>query len=329
MDSGIKTVSSVQETETLRRQLGNWVLFKADRQLFAVGVVVAIIAVMATLISIDVLAVGPDSSVATIFGSGIVSGVVTLVTIALSINQLVFSRVSGTPGTLTDRLDGSRNLRREIEELAEQPSSPNDPATFLSMIAVTLSDRASDLLAKRDSTDWTPPPGVTSALEDLIEYGDNIDDALDEETTVSTALDTVIGTEYATNMTAVHHILNAYGSSLPAEVRLDLQALEELLESIAVVRQFYKTIALQQDFARLSRLIVYSGFIALLSAISLALVYRPDTVMISPSLLPAMVSVGTGVVLAPLVVFSVYILRAATVTRQTVSVGPFIPPDEL
>jgi hypothetical protein len=327
MDPRVETASTVQETSTVRRKAGNWLLLRADRKRFTVVTVLAIVLVVATLVSSGVLAVGPDSQVATIFGSGLISGLLTLMTIALSINQLVLSRVFGTPAGLADRLEGARELLRKVEGLADRPSSPNDPAAFLSMIAVTLSGRAADLLTRRESTDWSPPPEVTSALRDLVEYGQNIDEAVDEQTTVATALSAVIGTEYAVNMVAVHHVLNEHAATFPADVQREFQALEELLESIAIVRQFYKTIALQQDFAQLSRLIVYSGFVALLTALTLTLVYRTNSVTLPPSVLPLLVSLGLGVVLTPLVVFVVYILRAATVARQTISVGPFVPPD--
>ena len=38
---------------------------------------------------------------------------------------------------------------------------------------------------------------------------------------------------------------------------VNLEGLEDAFESIAVVRQFYKTVALQQDLTELSRLLVY------------------------------------------------------------------------
>jgi hypothetical protein len=282
---------------------------------------------VAALVSAGVLAVGPNSSAATIFGSGLTSGVVTLVTVALSINQLVLSRVFGSITELTDRLDGSRDLRQSVEEIAGVPSSPNDPADFLSMIATTLSERASRLLAMGESADWGSTAGITSALHDFVEYGQSIDDRLESNSKVTDILGVVLGPEYATNMTAVHHLQNEYATSLPEDAREEFRAIEELLESIAVVRQFYKTIAIQQDFAELSRLIVYSGLIALLSAISLTLVYRTNSVTLPVSVLPVVVSVGIGVIVAPLALFVAYILRAATVARQTVSVGPFVPPE--
>jgi hypothetical protein len=60
----------------------------------------------------------------------------------------------------------------------------------------------------------------------------------------------------------------------------------------------------------------------------MALVYRTDTVMISPSALAVLVLVAVGVVVAPLALFGAYIIRAAMVAYQTLSVGPFVPPGE-
>ncbi|WP_205743002.1 hypothetical protein [Halalkalirubrum salinum] len=127
-------------------------------------------------------------------------------------------------------------------------------------------------------------------------------------------------------MTAVHHLQNEYHASLSEEVRTEFQAIEELLESIAIVRQFYKTIAIQQDFATVSRLLIYSGVLALVTVISLTLIYRTNSVTVPASILPVVVSVGIGIIVSPLALFVTYILRAATIARRTVSVGPFVPP---
>jgi len=137
-----------------------------------------------------------------------------------------------------------------------------------------------------------------------------------------------VGPECAINITAVQHLRNEYGESLPENTRAELEAVDELLESVAVVRQFYKTLALQQDLAILSRHLIYSGVTALLVSISMAPVCRTDTVMISPSALAVLVLVAVGVVVAPLALFGAYIIRATMVACQTLSVGPFVPPGE-
>lgn len=127
------------------------------------------------------------------------------------------------------------------------------------------------------------------------------------------------------NIAAVH-LQNEYGASIPEAALTELQAIEDLLESLAIVRQFYKTVALQQDFARLSRQLAYAGMIAFLSAILVTLIYQPNSVTVPLPALPIIVSLGIGIIVTPLALFVAHILRAATVARQTVSVGPFIPP---
>jgi len=111
---------------------------EGDRRVVASGITVSIVVgIIGALIWGDMLAVGPDSAVDSLFSSGLTAGVITLITISLSINQLVISRVFGTVKSLTDRLDGARELHEDVATLAGQPSSPNDPSAFLSLIAQT------------------------------------------------------------------------------------------------------------------------------------------------------------------------------------------------
>lgn len=326
MTPTLQTTSTVRNKETIWEYLADWVLFEGGRTTVAGCLVIGIVGIVGALVFTGIFAVGPNSSAAMIFSSGLTSGVVTLVTIALSINQLILSRVFGSITQLTDRLEGARDFRQRVEELAGVPSTPNDPADFLSLVATTLGDRASGILAMSDSSNWNPSSEITSALDDLVEYGENLDSALEQNARVTEVLGVVLGPEYAVNMTAVHHLQNEYHASLSEEVRTEFQAIEELLESIAIVRQFYKTIAIQQDFATVSRLLIYSGVLALVTVISLTLIYRTNSVTVPASILPVVVSVGIGIIVSPLALFVTYILRAATIARRTVSVGPFVPP---
>jgi hypothetical protein len=325
MTSEPRTERSVRDSDTVRKRAGDWILLEGDRRAVAGCLAVLTVGVVWTLVVAGVLAVGPTSSVASLFASGLTSGVITLLTIALSINQLVLSRVFGSVDTLVDRLTGSRDLRETVESIAGVPSSPNDPADFLSLIATTLTDRADGVIGA-GGADWDPPERLTTALRDLAAYGESLDDHLESNTDLTSILGVILGPEYAVNMTAIRHLQNEYGASIPEEAVEELRAVEDLLESIAVVRQFYKTIAIQEDLATLSRLLVYSGMAALAAAVTVTLVYRTGSVTLPAETLPVVVSAAIGVIVTPMALFVAYILRAATVARQTVSVGPFVPP---
>jgi hypothetical protein len=326
MEQDVSTASSVSSDNGIVATISHWLLLGGDRRVVG-GLVIAVAAgVLAGLIAAGVLDVGPAGYAATLFGSGLTSGILTLITIALSINQLILSRVFGSPNNLSDRLDGSRELRHHVESIAGESSSPTDPAAFLSLVAVTLRDRASALLDVTDDGDTTHEE-LTAAVRDLVDYGDDMEARLEKETAIIDVLDVVIGTEYAQNMRAIRHLRREYAESLPESAQDELEAIDELLEAVAIARQFFKTIALQQDFAYLSRLLSYSGVVALVATITLTLVYQQNGVTLPPSLLPVAVIVGVSVILVPLAMFVSYILRAATIANRTVSVGPFIPPE--
>lgn len=328
MDGTAQSASFAGGKEGIAGRIFDWLFLEADRRIVAGGITVVVIGVFSGLVYTDVVAVGAESSVAGLFGSGITAGVITLLTIALSINQLILSRVFGSVNKLRDRLDGARTLRGRVEKLSGRSSSPTDPAEFLCLLATTMTDRATTAQTIVEGSDTEPGDALIRPLEDIADYGRSIDAQIESGTPVSNVLGVIIGPEYAINMTAIEHVRNEFGESLTPNAREELQAIEELLEFVAIVRQFFKTIALQQDFAMLSRMLVYSGLLALLASLSLTLVYRTGSVTISHSALRVAVPVAVGVAVAPLALFAAYILRAATVAYRTVSVGPFVPPEE-
>lgn len=328
MASDVRTSSSVGAGSDLRKRAEYWLLLDGNRLLVAGGLVAGFFLAVRGLVWLDVVAVGSSGYAATLFGSGLTSGVVTLMMIALSINQLILSRVFGSPDELSNRLEGTRDLRGTVEDLADVHSSPNDPSEFLSLLATTLSDRAQTLQENIAAFDWEPPAEVTDGVQDVVDYGRNVDGHLDDQSDIIDVLDVVIGAEYAWNMIAVQQFQSEYADQLSVDVRAEFQAVESLLESIAVARQFFKTFALQQNFATLSRMVVYLGLAALLAAISLTLVYRSNSVAVAETTLPLVVSAGIAVIVAPLAVFVSYVLRASTIANRTVSVGPFVPPNQ-
>jgi hypothetical protein len=271
------------------------------------------------------LAVEPRSAAASAFASGFVSGTVTLVTIALSINQLVLSRVFGSPDELFERLEGTRDLRRRVRDHAGRSVVPNDPAAFLGVVAEALTERANRL--ESACADDDPSRGeLDDYAAGIAAYGESIAANVESRTAIVDVLEVILGTEYARNLAATERVRNEYGDRLSTAATAELDAIDDLLEAVAVTRQFFETLSLQQDFARLSRVVAYTGLLALVVSVALALIYRPDSVTIPARALPAVVSVGIGVVVAPLAIFIAYVFRAATIARRTASVGPFAPP---
>ncbi|WP_251342552.1 hypothetical protein [Haloplanus halophilus] len=326
MREGVTTASSVRSIDGYGERALHWLVLSGNRIAVAAVLLAAVVGVFATLTQVGLLAVGPRSAAASAFASGFISGTVTLVTIALSINQLILSRVFGSPDELFEQLDGTRDLRRRVRDHAGDAVVPNDPAEFLGLVAETLTERANRLDSARRNADADLPDELGDYAAGIAAYGESITAKIESGTAIVNVLEVILGTEYARNLTATEQVRNEYGDRLSETATAELDAIEDLLEAIAVTRQFFKTLSLQQDFARLSRVVAYTGLLALVVSVALALVYRPDSVTVPAGTLPLVVSVGIGVIVTPMAVFIAYMFRAATIARQTVSVGPFAPP---
>mgnify|MGYP000147403826 CR=1 FL=1 len=316
---------SVAQTGGPAARLVHWLLLGGNRLVVAGLLVVATVVLFYVLVARGVLAVGPTSSASTAFGSGLVSGTLTLVTVALSINQLILSRVFGSPNQLRDRLDGTRNLRETVRMHADEAVTPNDPAAFLETIGRALSEQGAAFGAALDAGG---PAAASDYAEGIAAYGDSVTENVQPGDEIVDVLDVIVGPEYAQNLTATEYVTNEYGSAISDDGRAQLAVIDDLLETIAISRQFFKTMALQQDFARLSRILAYSGVVAVLTSVALTLVYRTSSVAVDPELLPLLVPLGIAVIVTPLAAFIAYVLRAATIARRTISVGPFVPPQE-
>lgn len=323
-------------TGSWTRDTGNpvtrWLFLTGDRRWVAAVMSVVFAGLAALLIALGLIYVGPGSNLSTVLSSGLLSGLLTLLTVVLSINQLILSRVFGSAGNLSDRLEGTLDYRRNVEELAGVAASPNEPTAFLGLLADTLASRAEDFRREAGAVAIETDSGddfgeYASAITDYAAHlssAHRVDDPFK-------ALIVTLGTDYADHLDTTRKLRTKYGENLSNEAAGALDDVLELLKAVATMRQFYKTLTLQQELALLSRRLIYTGIPAVLVTYFLSATYTATPEMptaIAPASMPLVVTVATGIVLSPLAVLVASLLRVATVSLYTVSVGTFIPPEK-
>ncbi|MFC4550924.1 MULTISPECIES: hypothetical protein [Halorussus] len=316
----------------VRGRIADWVLLEGNRFVVA-GVIAAGVAVLIYGLALaGVVTLGPSSNVRTLLSSGVISGLLTLVTVSLSINQLLLSRVFGSPDQLSDRLAGTEDFRGRLSTAADRPLSQNDPKAFLLAVVEALRDHGERLANRLDAD---APDELADLPEELIAYADSVADAIESgaregESNTMDVMASILGPEYAYGLTKIPRLQEEYADRLSDEGgAVELEAALELLKGVSIFRQFLKTVAIQQDLARLSRLIAYSGVAALATTFVATLFYKSSSgAVVSPAVLRPAVSLALGIIVVPLALLVSYILRVATVSRYTVSVGSFVPPEE-
>lgn len=321
-------LGSGRDTNSYYDYLARWILLEGNRLLLTGGVVLGFFLLTLFLVSYGIISVGPQSPIQSILGSGVVAGLFSLISVTLAINQLISSRVFGTLDQLQDKLEGGNDLRNTVSEIADHPSPPIRIANFIAFVGETLQERAESLPNDHDFRDDAIQEQIQSYSSDLTAYAETVQQ-ISGEMPAEKVIATLAGPDFAYHLNQTDELRSKQHENLTKEEREILDTIADLLGLITIFRQYYKTIALHQELAQLSRQFIFVGLPAVIAALLAPLLYKTNSPVALTSYPHELVIVITlAIVITPLVLLMAYMLRIATIFRYTVSVAPFVPPVE-
>ena len=315
-----------QRTTSLTRAK-EWVMVEANRLSIAVALCVIVFASLLVLARFEFIAFLDEDAI-TRLASGMIAGTFSLVTIVVSINQLILSREFRSADEMRNRLGGVMEFREDIEEKTNVPTSPAEPTRLLHLLVQDIRHRAEEVSrAVEDHPDSDFRETVDRYTNSVIESTDRIDETLEEsEFGTFNAVSAAIGYNDAWQVYAARHLRNSHADSLSEEADEAFGDLIDSLQLFNVAREHFKTTYMQRELTRLSQLVLYTGVPAVLAGILLGLVYSHfDGSAIAVGLLPYLTSALITVVFLPLALLAAFILRSATLVRRTASIGPMLP----
>ena len=304
-----------------------WLLFRGARILVA-GIVLALVwAITVLLIELNVLEVGPPSSMPSLL-SGVVAGQLTLITVTLSINQLILSRMFAAPAEIIQRLEGTVEFRRRVRNTVEESTPPVAPRAFFTSVARELRASSEELARSADAADPVQRAEIEEGAASIREYAGIIEEIVEDDRAEVLYIVSALPHERHAESTVIVERLRFEVGPLPESARSALEDISTLLEAVSVARQHFKTLAIQQQLSRLSRYIVYTGVPSILAAMLFTLAYTSSGgLKIPESLVRPIAALSVPVFLAPSVVLSAYTLPLAVVAERTVTTGPFSAPE--
>jgi hypothetical protein len=320
--------------DTMRERAGTnrlklWFFVDAGRLSVAVLVLVA---VFLSLVAVAAAVPGAAASLAsgdpveTAF-QAFVGATITGVTLVLTLNQLVLSQELGAVGDQRDRMEGAMQFRRDVEGLLESPISPPEPAAFLRALVDRVSDRAGALEASVEASDGELQRTVATLCSDIEENAASVTDQLaSAQFGTFDVVSAALNFNYSWKIYSARRLRAEYGDRLSEEQRDHLDSLVETLELFGPAREHFKTLYVQWELVDLSRTMLAASLPAIATA-TLVLLYF-DAAALSARVfgVPAsvlVVSAGVTVSLSPFAVLLSYVLRIATVTKRTLSIGSF------
>jgi len=308
-------------------RLREWIFVSGNRVTLAVMIAIAAGTLYYMLGVMGIIAFVNDDSVTRLAG-GLTAGLFSLITIVVTINQLILSQEFTGAGDAHERLNGVLTFRRQIAEKADVPAAPASPTKFLELLAETMYYRAetlADSVADQDNE---------NARQLIIQYANRVHDSTNRmfETFENAdfgsfeAVSAAIRYDNAWQMYVAEHLLTEYTESLSPETITILEELQEELELFDVAVEHFKTTYLQRELTQFSRQTMFAGVPAILSSIGLAFLYADWTgAAIEAEYLSVVTPLLITVMILPLGLLVSYVLRIATVTRRTASIGPMVP----
>jgi len=262
---------------------------------------------------------------------GLISGNLTLVTVVVSINQLLLSRVLNTPGEQQQQMRNVIEYRTEIEKATDN-IAPVTPLEFLQLLTEATRTEAQRLGGfARDGVVASRSHEVQEVVSTLTEQMDRIDALLTESNSGTfSVLSTMFESNYAEQIHRLRVLKSADDTEFAAVVDEAIDDLIDRLQEIDVAREYFKTVYFQQELSALSRWLLYTGLPgeAIALATLLVLTVPTDQPMAAPLPLEFLVPVTITVGLLPLSVLASFFLRTATVTNLTAATLPFTTPEQ-
>ena len=308
-----------------------WLLLDADRRLVtAVILSVVFLGLLAagTLLPGAAEAVSGGDSVDTLF-QGLLTATITGVTLVLTLNQLVLSQELGAVGDQRERMDGAMEFRRDAAEILGEPVSPTEPAAFLGALVETTSERATAL---REAVGGPRDEELAAAVEDLttavVENASRTTAALDgARFGAFEVIGAVLDFNYSWKLFAARRLRERHGDELDDAATAALDDLIETLRLFGPAREHFKTLYFQWELIDLSRRMLAAAVPALLVAAAMVAFFdaaAPATAPFGVEAVVIWVAAAAAASLVPFALLLAYILRIATVTKRTLSIGPFI-----
>ena len=320
-------------TNPAENRVKQWFLLKGRRPvvtavlLLAIFVLLVGLAVIRPLNMRDLLT--KTNTVQTLF-SALLSGAILLVSIVVSINSIVLSQEITDIESQQERISASMDFRRHIEEFIETDVIPARPAEFLRVVLHTLLHQAQSLAdIAADSTN-------DEFREQVETFRDKVSEDVDQART--TLGDARFGTfkvllvglnyDYSGQLYAARTFKHKYADTLTDEEQEAIDDLTETLTFFATGREYFKSLYYKRELAELSSRLLYVSLpvIVFTSYVLLALDANliPEMTILGVPPLLLFVTLAYVIALAPYVVLTAYVIRAATIALRTLAAGPFI-----
>lgn len=258
------------------------------------------------------------------------TGIITAMTIVLAINQLILSPDLGPVSLQRKRLTDAIGLRSEVEDVADEPTTPTEPSAFMRTVVDGIHREIDELEeAVADDTDAPFYDDVRSNIDEARADTSRVNEAL-EKTTFGRIgfVGAVMHYDASRDIETVRRIDNEYADSLSNAQQVALHNVLDALQRYTTAREYFRTVYIRSEFARFSRLVLYTAIPALVVAHFTIGIVGEDVLVATTFGVRDLLwleSAAFTVSILPVFVVVSYVARLVTISETSIFVSPFTP----
>lgn len=315
--------------EDRRRRIQRWALVEANRWTIT-GIQVAFVFVISVgLGATPLVRVAERTFSTTIFG-GLTSGLLSLVPIVITVNQLTISQLLATPEKLRNKIESVQDFRTDIEDQLPGTSvAPTDPDAFIREVNSLVAERATELRDAAADADEDDPKAeyIADFAEKILAETEELADAVAKtDLAMLEVLMPIMDDEHSKNINTARRIREEHPEAISHRTQTVLEELEDLFVSMDIIRQYFKTLYIQEALSNLSKLIAYTGAASfILSMLAVMVFSGAKPLSASPLVIQIAISATAALAYVPIGILVAYVARIGTIVKHTIAPGAFTP----
>ncbi|WP_137285600.1 hypothetical protein [Halorussus salinisoli] len=257
------------------------------------------------------------------------SGVILLVSIAVSVNSIVLSQEITALGDQEEEIDETFSFRDSVREQTDADVSPVRPAEFLQVIFDAIRTNVQELHNSISNDNVALNSQAEIIKNDIISQVREVEDRLEKGAFgTSEVLFAGIQYDYSRQVYAIRQLRVEHEETLTDSQREKIDDLLTTLKYFTIGREYFKTLYFKRELANLSRGLLVISFPAIIflayAILSLRAGLLPEFSILGIPSIIWFVGFIFVVGMAPYTLFSAYVLRTATIAIKTLAAGPFI-----
>lgn len=261
------------------------------------------------------------------------SGVILLVSIAVSVNSIVLSQEITSLGDQEAEIDETFSFRDSVKEHTDADVSPARPAAFLQVIFDAIRTDVQELHNSISNDNSALRTQVGKIRRDIENQVESVEDPLEKgEFGTAAVLFAGIQYDYSRQVYSIRQLRVEHEETLTDTQTEKIDELVTTLKYFTIGREYFKTLYFKRELANLSRGLLVISFPSLIfvtyAILSVSAGLIPDFSLFGVPSIIWFVGFSYIVGLAPYALFSAYILRTSTIAVKTLAAGPFILNDD-